>query len=92
MRRATVGHPLNELDKLRNRLISRLRSPGERPFAISLTSASESFDDSRNIIKRVFGAGHVLVTTVARVHVKMVFTAIAYNLFQLRTIGKAFLV
>ena len=77
MRRATAAHPLNELDKLRNMLISRLRSPGERPFAI---------------IKRVFGAGHVLVTTVARVHVKMVFKAIAYNLFQLRTIGKAFLV
>ena len=48
--------------------------PGERPFAI---------------FKRVFKAAHVLVTTVERVNVKMVFTAIAFNLFQLRTLRKA---
>jgi len=29
-----------------------------------------------------------MVTTVARVHVKMVFTAIAFNLYQLRTLKK----
>ena len=44
MKRATAEHPLGEIDKLRNRLISRLRSPGERPFAVSLTNVSESFD------------------------------------------------
>jgi len=31
---------------------------------------------------------HVAVTTVARLHVKMVFTAIAFNLYQLRTLKK----
>ncbi|MDY6965706.1 MAG: hypothetical protein SVM80_07030, partial [Halobacteriota archaeon] len=34
------------------------RSPGERPYAV---------------IKNIFKSGHVKVTTVARVHVKMIF-------------------
>jgi transposase, IS5 family len=36
----------------------------------------------------VFKAAHVLVTTVQRVHVKMVFTAFAYNLHQLGSLHK----
>ncbi|MBL7168446.1 IS5 family transposase, partial [Candidatus Bathyarchaeota archaeon] len=52
MRRGTRGHPLGIRDKLRNKRINRKRAPGERPFAV---------------IKRVFGSGHVLVTTVKRV-------------------------
>jgi IS5 family transposase len=71
MCRATRGHPLSTWDKMRNLQISRVRAPGERPFAV---------------IKTVFKAAHVLVTTVQRVNVKMVFTAIAYNLCQLRTL------
>lgn len=74
MKRRTTDLPLSELDKERNRLISKLRSPGERPHAV---------------IKRVFGAGRVLVTTVKRVHVKMVVTAIAFNLYQLCTLKNA---
>ena len=74
MFRATRGHPLSRWDRLRNLQISRIRAPGERPFAV---------------IKTVFKAAHVLVTTVQRVNVKMVFTAIAYNLYQLRTLQKA---
>ena len=54
MKRRTSEKPLEELDKERNRLISILRSPGERPHAV---------------IKRVFRMGRVLVTTVKRVHV-----------------------
>jgi IS5 family transposase len=50
-----------------------MRAPGERPFAV---------------IKTVFKAAHVFVTTVQRVNVKMVFTAIAYNLFQFRTLER----
>jgi IS5 family transposase len=53
---------------------SRIRVPGKRPFAV---------------IKSVFKAAHVLVTAVKRVHVKMMFTAIAYNLYQLGTLRKA---
>ena len=74
MVRRTTDAPLGELDKERNRLISKLRSPGERPHAV---------------IKRVFGAGRVLVTTVRRGHVKMMVTAFAFNLYQLCTLKNA---
>jgi len=72
MRRASRGHPLSIWDRLRNARINRKRSPGERPFAV---------------IKRVFGSGHVLVTTVERVHVKMVFCCLGFNLVQLGSLG-----
>jgi len=74
MKRRTTDKPLEELDKERNRLISKLRSPGERPHAV---------------IKRVFNSGWVLVTTIKRVHVKMMATAFAFNLYQLCTLKKA---
>jgi len=74
MVRRTTDAPLGELDKERNKLISKLRSPGERPHAV---------------IKRVFRAGRVLVTTVRRVHVKMMVTAFAFNLYQLCTLKNA---
>jgi IS5 family transposase len=72
MRRGVRGRPLGIRDRLRNRRINRRRAPVERPFAV---------------IKRVFGAGHVLVTTVARVHVKMVFACLCFNLTQLSTLA-----
>jgi IS5 family transposase len=72
MRRAVRGHPLGIRDRLRNRRISRKQAPGERPFAV---------------IKRVFHAGHMLVTTVQRVHVKMLFSCFCFNLVQLNTLG-----
>lgn len=74
MKRRTTEYQLSELDKERNRLISILRSPGERPHAV---------------IKRVFGAGSVLVTTVKRVSVKMMVTAFAFDLYQLCTLKNA---
>jgi IS5 family transposase len=74
MHRATRGHPLSSWDRMRNLQISRIRAPGERPFAV---------------MKTLFKAAHVLVTTIERVNVKMVFTAIAYNLYQLRTLNRA---
>ena len=72
MGRGVRGHPLGIRDRLRNRRINRKRAPGERPFAV---------------IKRVFGSGHVLVTTVKRVHVKMVFACFCFNLVQLGTLA-----
>ena len=72
MRRGVRGHPLGIRDRLRNRRINRKRAPGERPFAL---------------IKRVFNAGHVLVTTVQRVRVKMVFACFCFNLVQLGTLA-----
>jgi IS5 family transposase len=77
MKRATRGHPLRNWDKMRNLRISKIRAPGERPFAV---------------IKNVFKAAHVLVTTIERVKVKMVFAAIAYNLYQLRTLRRAYVI
>ena len=72
MKRASRGHPLSIWDKLRNRRISRKRCSGERPFAV---------------IKRVFGAGHVLVTSLPRVRVKLVFACLCFNLVQLGRLG-----
>ena len=72
MKRASRGHPLGIRDRLRNRRINRKRAPVERTFAV---------------IKRVFNAGHVLVTTVPRVHVKMVFACLCFNLVQLGTLA-----
>lgn len=72
MRRASRGHPLSIWDRLRNKRINRKRAPWERPFAV---------------IKRVFGSGHVLVTSVERVHVKMVSACLCFNLVQLARLG-----
>jgi IS5 family transposase len=72
MRRGARGHPLSIWDRLRNARISRRRAPGERPFAV---------------IKRVFGSGHVLVTTVSRVRVKMVFACLGFDVVQLGRLG-----
>jgi IS5 family transposase len=74
MKRRTTEKGLEKLDKERNRLISILRSPGERPHAV---------------IKRIFGAGRVLVTTVRRVGIRMMVTAFAFNLYQLCTLKNA---
>jgi transposase, IS5 family len=74
MARRTKGVLLSERDVERNRFISTHRAPGERPHAV---------------IKRVFNAGRTLVTTIKRVHVKMVVTAFAFNLYQLCTLKKA---
>ena len=74
MKRRTTEKPLEEIDRERNRLISVLRSPGERPHAV---------------IKRVFRAERVLVTTAKRVGVLMMVTAFAYNLYQLCTLKNA---
>jgi IS5 family transposase len=68
MRKATRGHPLSYSDELRNKRISRIRSPVERPYAF---------------IKRVCKAGHVAVTTIPRVRVKMVITCMVFNLYNL---------
>jgi IS5 family transposase len=73
MKRSVRGKPISMKDKRRNRAISRTRSLVERPFAV---------------IKRVFHAGHVLVTTHLRVHAKNLFACFSYNLFNLVTIRK----
>jgi len=68
MKRAARGHPLGISDILRNERISKKRSPVERCFSV---------------IKTVFKAGHVMVTTVEKAAVKVIFSAIGYNLYNL---------
>jgi len=72
MRRGVRGHPLGDADRSRNRRIGLKRRPVERTFAV---------------IKRVLHVGHMLVTSVARVRVKMVFSCFCFNLLQLGTVG-----
>lgn len=73
MKRAVRGHPLGIKDIIRNKRISSKRVPGERVYAVT---------------KNIFNSGMVLVTTVERVNVKMLFTAFCYNLHQLRTLKR----
>jgi len=71
MKRATRGHPLCIRDKLRNKRISRKRSPGERPFAV---------------VKRVMKCGYTYLTELHRVFTQSMMRYFTYNLFQMRRI------
>ena len=73
MHRATRGHPLSIKENRRNKAISRTRSLVERPFAV---------------VKRVFHAGQLMITTIARVRVKNTFSCINFNLRQLCTLNQ----
>ena len=73
MRRGVRGHPIEIRDVLRNGRISRKRSKCERGYAV---------------IKNMFGAGHVMVTTVKRAAVRMTMAAFNFNLYQLRTLKR----
>jgi len=73
MQRGVRDHPLDIKNKLRNKRIKRKRAPVERHYAV---------------IKNVFNCGHVFVTTVDRVHVKMIFASLSFNLYQLLTLQK----
>lgn len=70
MKRGVRNHPIGIWDILRNKRISRKRSPGERPYAV---------------IKTVFKSAHTMVTTIARVHAKMIFAALSFNICLIRT-------
>jgi IS5 family transposase len=70
MKRGVRNHPIGIWDKLRNKRIARKRSPGERPYAV---------------IKTVFKSAHTMVTTIARVHAKMIFAAMSFNISLIRT-------
>jgi len=73
MKRATRGHPLSKRDKMYNRILSKLRSPGERPFAV---------------IKSVFGRRMTRLKREERVHVQQLFNCFAFNLYHLYHIEK----
>jgi len=73
MKRATRARKLNGGEQKRNKRISRIRSPGERPYAV---------------IKRVFHGTHTFVKTLVRVRVKELFKCFGYNLYQLVTLKR----
>lgn len=73
MKRGARGHPIGIRDKLRNFRISKKRAKGERLYAV---------------IKNVFHAGLVKVTTIQRVRVKNMIAAFCYNMYQMGTIMK----
>ena len=68
MKKATRSHPLGYKDEMRNKRISSKRSPVERFYAF---------------IKCVCKAGHVAVTTIPRLRVKMIVTGIVFNAYHL---------
>lgn len=74
MKKATRNHPISTKDKRRNKAISRVRSLVERPYAV---------------IKRVFHAGHMMVTTVERVNLKNMFTCFSYDLYRMSGIQQS---
>jgi len=65
MQRRVWGKKFNIEDKLCKRRISLKRYSGERPYAV---------------IKQVFRSAHILVTTLKRTGVKMIFAVFSYNL------------
>ena len=73
MQRAVRGRKLNGGQQRRNRAISRIRSPGERPFSV---------------IKRTFHGDRTFVKTLPRVSIKEIFKAFAYNLYQMVTLER----
>lgn len=73
MKKATKNRKLNGGELKRNKAISRVRAPGERPFAV---------------IKRVFHGGETLVKTLGRVAIKEIFRAFSFNLYQLVTLKR----
>jgi len=73
MKRGTKSRKLNGGEQLRNKSISRIRSPGERPYAV---------------MKRVFHGDRTQVKTLERVLMKELFKCFAYNLYQLVTLER----
>lgn len=69
MDRAVRGKKLTIQEKLRNKRISRKRSPGERPFAV---------------LKNVMNGGHTLYTELHRVFTQQFMNCFVYNLIQLK--------
>lgn len=65
--KATRGHPLTQQQRERNKLFSKIRCLGERPFAV---------------IKRVFHAGHVYVKTLERVTTQVFLRCFGYNIYR----------
>ena len=68
LRKAARNRPLTDAEKNRNRRLSRVRSPGERPFAV---------------LKNIFGRGHTRLKRLGRVRVQQFFNCFTFNIVHL---------
>ena len=73
MDRAVRGRPLTKEQKERNRRISSIRAPGERPFSV---------------IKTVFNRARTRYKRLGRVNIQSLMSCFTYNLYQLFTLKK----
>ena len=73
MDRAVRGRPLTKDQKERNRKISSIRSPGERPFSV---------------IKTVFNRARTRYKRLGRVNIQSLMSCFTFNLYQLFTLKK----
>ena len=73
MKRNTRGRKINGGEQKRNSMIGRIKSPGERPFAV---------------IKKVFNGGRTFVKSLVRVKIKEIFKCFAFDLYQLVTLER----
>jgi len=73
MKRGTRKGKLNGGEQKRNKLIAKIRCPGERPFSV---------------IKRIFNGERTFVKTIERVDIKEMFKCFAFNLYQLVTLKR----
>jgi IS5 family transposase len=71
MKRAVKEHHLGISDLLRNKRISSKKATRKRIYAVT---------------KDICKAGKVLVITVQRVNLKMLYTAFSYNIYILMTL------
>jgi len=72
MKRNVRGNKINIKDKLRNKRITKIRSPGERPFGV---------------IKNVMHGGHTRLTELHRVFTQQLINCFVYNLLQLKRLA-----
>jgi len=73
MKKAARNRPLTKAEKRFNISVAKIRSQGERPFAV---------------IQRVFNGGTTRVKNIGRVSVQQAIECFAFNLYQLFTLKK----
>lgn len=71
LKKSKRNHPLTKKQLKENLKLSKIRAPAERVF---------------HVMKNCFHTTKIYVTTLYRVHIRNVFSAIAYNLFHLVTL------
>lgn len=73
MKKAARNRPLTKGEKKFNKAVAKIRSPGERPFAV---------------MQRVFRGGCTRVKNLMRVAVEQMMECFAFDLYQLFTLAK----